>query len=380
MANVTSKALVPLAIASTGSGWSTALTGAIAGLVGLVTAAWAEPPANEPPITGGVLIYYANETQRDAIDSPNYRRLLAALGASGSAKAKRIIDNLRIDAEVFPTIVENETAAILRRAIALGFHARVFTNALAIRGQYLRFDPGVDHWQFATLPPLPPSSDSVLIGAPLSRPEGLRAALAQVGADAALPRGDLVLVTKSHGDDEMALLPRVFADLSTVSRDELIRELDAPAGPAEVPAWSRPKGVTKREFWLILAEFARATPSEFALVFREACRSGVASVREYLDTPQEVRRFAHSGGRSLRYGEVDYDKLLAGLVSQRSLSEQLARGLEEQGLQITTAGGLRTSVLRRLLVAAKPAILFVPLLAWIWWYLRAVRRATSKNA
>ena len=53
----------------------------------------------------GVLVFYANETPRDAVSSANYQLLFDALHTSGISDAARVIRALTQDAEIFPALL-----------------------------------------------------------------------------------------------------------------------------------------------------------------------------------------------------------------------------------------------------------------------------------
>lgn len=323
-----------------------------------------------------VLIYYANETLPEVLNSRNYRRLFELLTRNGSEAAVQLEKSLKADAEKFPAEVEQDIRAVLHSAADYGFAAVVFTNALARNNQFMIFDGRRQMLRLDSFPIFPVDSSPVLEYSPLSRPDALRSA---IEAATSLPITEgrrFILITNSHGDRTMALMPRVYADLSRVE----IEEFDAfllspPASETLRPAWASYQGTTKEQYWRILAESSNST--NLALVVRQACQGGVLSISEAMAVPDKVDWIATSGKRDWKYGEVKYLQILANLLPEGILSEQLRSRLAAQGLEVATREQLLGLILLERLNAAVPGLLFLPLVVWLCWY--AFRQYHSKS-
>jgi hypothetical protein len=63
-----------------------------------------------------VIIYYANETPSQALESANYKELLSALPESKSSLGKEVADSLVADGLHFPVIVARDVADLSKVA------------------------------------------------------------------------------------------------------------------------------------------------------------------------------------------------------------------------------------------------------------------------
>jgi len=337
-----------------------------------LTAVWLAPRGDGVGASNRLIVYYANETLPDLAQSTHYKLLFRALEASGSKRSRRAIDGIRHDLRVFPKLVEKEVATLLRHARRLSIHARVFTNRLAVTGRYLRYRPGDAGWRVARAPAPATKSDRILSQSPLSRQAALRAALLTLAQDGKARWKEVVLITSSHGDDRLALMPRVSTDLRGVSTAEFLRHFEGRAGQSR-PAWGRSRGTTKTGYWKALAEAAKKGGFRYDLVYRYACRSGVSTKEEYEALPRSVRRLAHYGTEDVATAAIDLNRLLSAARPGAALSPVLAKGLQQQGAQLSVRRGTGNPVID-MLWRLSPALLFLPLIVWLLWAFPAWRR------
>jgi hypothetical protein len=321
-----------------------------------------------------VLVFYANETTRDAASSENYQRLFGALRSSGNANAERWVSILTRDAELFPAIVERQVELISQVAKASGFTAIIFTNALARRGLYRVIQSTgaeIDRPAFKTLKPAP---SIVLAGYPLARPEALREAIDIVAGLPETQRRNVVLVISSHGDETMALMPRVVADLSRVARETFIAALRSRTHSDHMPTpWvTRDAGVSKQAFWQILNNTGR--PLRFSMIVLDSCQSGVLTYSEYSEIPINLGKVAHSGNRYIRRDEISYDALFGGYSGEQLLSEHMAKQLRAQGIEVVPRRDLLLPLIARSILNISPFALVLPLLLWLLWLTRVLCR------
>jgi len=321
------------------------------------------------PLHQEILVYYANETQPDAVGSENYQWLFRALSASGVASADTIVQRIRDDAEQFPTEVNLHVDAIARSARFHGFEAMVFTNELARKGLYLSVD-GMGGAQ--KLIPFPAGhaggDDPVFAFSPLSRPETFRAALTTAAALAKSRGRNLILITNSHSDRDTALMPRVFAAYTELGLEQLSARIRAVLGggnPAPGQA-AAPLGITKHIYWRLLHESGAG--ERLTLVVRQGCHTGVSSLSEYLLVPGALKEIASSGVRRMKLDEVDYESLLGRLSPKLTLSEQIKLGLREQGMDVQSRVTVLAEIASARLHRVNPAIYFVPLILWLTFY------------
>lgn len=343
-------------------------------------------PAGATPPRHQVIIYYANETTESAVRSPTYAVLQAALHRSASPAAARLREILDFDARVFPEAARADTAALQRAAARVGADLAVFTNAMALEGKYLIQPGATGASELRPFAVPPPAAGSVLAPSPLSRGEVLRAALALVADFYPSDSLDAILITNSHGAGAFALMPRVFTDLSQAEPDALLAEFEGrrAAAPPAGTAGRAPQGTTKLQYWRVLAELGATRGVRFALVFRQACESGVSSWEEFRALPANVGAIAHTAGGRISYRDIDYEAVLGAAPPAEGLVGHVAAELRARGVHVDAPGTMWTWLVREAAVAFWPYLLFVPLGLWVAWYgpplLAAAWRAMSRPA
>lgn len=344
--------------------------------VALLVAEWSlvvgRAPADFEPHR--VVVYYANEASAAAARSPNEIALLSALRKSNTPLAKQLIDSIAADQRFFPEIVRRDVRALQADAERDGFDLFVFTNELALRGGYLaraaRGRPALQRW---VLPPEP--RDPVLDTSPLSRPDVLRAALSAVERRAP-PGSDVIFIANSHGSDGMALMPRVNADMSIAKPADVLSELRAV--DSATPIWAHLKGTTKVAFWQALAEADARGALRYALVFREACASGIASWDEYRAWPSDVALVADSGRANLDPSAIEVGADVDVPATDPAWSTAVASRLQRNGIAVETKRGAALGMLWLTLGSVPAAVYFVPLIAWVFWYVLTERVRRSR--
>jgi hypothetical protein len=315
-----------------------------------------------------VLIYYANETSEHAASSPNYSTLFAELRKSSNPLVARLAQLVAHDAEVFPTIVRRDIEDLSRAAMHFGFDLATFTNAMAVDNRY-RFVGGASGSVETRRFPEPAAASSpILTTSPLSRPDVLRSALLEVSRGYPVDGLDVVLIVNSHGSGDMAMIPRVNADLSSPDRAlALIRLLES-GGAGNAPAWTALQGTTKLEFWRMLRDVSSARGVRFLLVFREACSSGVAGWTELSLVPPSVEAFAHTARETMKPIELDYGAMFAAGPAVEDWIARLSGGLQHHGIHVSTRRTLWVWPLFITLGSIPTTLFFVPLVGWLAWH------------
>jgi hypothetical protein len=278
-----------------------------------------------------VLIYYGNETTAAAAASRNYRVLLASLRAYGGREGSDIADAIDDDAKISPAIVRAEVQSLLHGCGRLNADIAIFTNELTLAGRFLfcrAASHGVETVSFGGINPSP---DNTLNLTPLSRSEYLQAALEQVGTLFPGRPIDAILLTHSHGQPDMALMPRVSADVADLDAATLRHILDFRDSK---PSWAAAKGTSKVEYWRVLSEISRTYGTRFVLVFRQACESGFDSLAEFRTVPASVNLVAHTAMGDLPYGKIDYDALVSAAAGTPAFAQALADNLRAQGIHV----------------------------------------------
>jgi hypothetical protein len=323
-----------------------------------------------------IVVYYANETTDRAYNSENYQKLFDILGQSRNPAAAEIMAALRSEMTEFTAAVQKDTAALLQAAKAQGFDLIIFTNALALDGHFNFYSASEGRVETRRFPDAPAPQDPVLEYSPLARATVFQATLEEAASLYPAGTPDAVLITNSHGTPDMALMPRVNIDLSSVAPEEVLRLFDGD-DQFERPPWAALRGTDKVAYWEILGEVSEKTQMQFALVLRLACQSGLASWREYRAIPESVRLIGHTAEYSIAVGAFDAAGLFGGNETA-DWFDVLTSQLEKQDVYINSRAALS---LWLVLVALRwpPAwAYFVPLGLWLcWMVLRARRRHLS---
>lgn len=311
-----------------------------------------------------IVVYYANETTPQAAHSPNTAKLLAILDNSANPTARAMAKSLRDDEAKFGAAVKSDETVLIAAAQQRGFGLILFSNALALDHKFLLLRHG-GSIESVPLPDEAPAPTEALSTSPLARPDYLAAALREVTA--LYPdHPDVILITNSHGAGDLALTPRIFADLAVVKAGELEHELETPPKPGEAPpVWASYPGTTKAEYWRVLTN---AKGLHFALVVRDACESGVSSWREWFALlPSDVSALAHTGNALIDYGAIDFRAAFVPDPRDASLAAGLAGSLQRQGLHVDGKTALLFGFALRQMAAVPVVLYFVPLALWLCW-------------
>jgi hypothetical protein len=312
-----------------------------------------------------ILIYYGNETTKRAAASKNYSVLLTALRAYRGGEGRAIADAINADATMSPAVVQGESQVLLQSCGRLNTDIAIFTNELTLGRRFLMCRGAAHTVDFLPFGDLDLAPDNILDLTPLSRPEYLQAMLEHVAAlfpDVAIKA---VLITHSHGGIGMALMPRVSADVANIDSGVLGRILEFRTSE---PSWAALKGTTKAEYWRALAEVSRKYRMRFALVFRQACESGLDSWTEFRMIPESVKLIAHTAMSDLPYGKIDYESLLSAAEAAPDFAGALASNLRGQGMHVDDRETFLFWLGPVYLWSLPSMIWFSPLALWICWF------------
>jgi hypothetical protein len=330
----------------------------------------------EPAPRHAVLIFYANETSQAAAHSENYAKVLAVLRRAGGAQAEQASASIVRDAERFPALVQRDIGDLLAAAQRWKFDAAVFTNEMAFAGRYLLYRAATDKIEQVSLPEIPPTTSVILATSPLARPDVFRSALTAVAAQYPRNSLDAVLITDTHGSGEMALIPRVNADLSRPDAERQMQQLLESDDNGVPPEWAELPGTGKLAYWQTISDVSAAYGVRFPLAFREACDSGLRTWREFAMLPDSVGSVAHSAMGVLDSADISYARIFADFRPGGDWQSVLAAGLRGDGVHVNGRWTIWLWVALIGLGSVPPILFFVPLGAWLIWYLAgvAVRR------
>lgn len=264
-----------------------------------------------------VLVYFANET---CISLSRLRRIEARiewLRRYGDPAAIATAERVAEDLDRFPTSTHRQVLQlleVLRRAdeAAAPVAALVFTNETASRGWYVLHAGGTSRKV-----PLPgvDASHPTLEDVPLCSPAGLRGTLRETAARFAPDEHEYLLITRSHGTQDMAITHAMFE----AALDRPPAATPQPVTPSNL-GWaelgvrglgfrglgergmgekgmilgdrvlaSAGVGVTKREYLDVLEEAGDALGMVFKLVFMDSCGSEIPE-----DLAREIPRNIHA--------------------------------------------------------------------------------------
>jgi hypothetical protein len=311
------------------------------------------------------IVYYANETVKQVSDLVQFAKLQAILRRSRSQAGDRLIKKLQGDVELYPQIVERESAALQAMAKRSYTNLAIFSNKLALEGHYLFYDAESDTLQRHTFAIGQKEDGPFIALAPLSRPDVLREALETAVRAASQPVSSVVLFVNSHGTIETALMPRINVDLSIATEDEILQRVRS-GSAGEPPRWAMPHGTSKIEFWSILGQISGGQNVRFPLVVRLACQSGLSSRAELAAIPPSVERFAHTGLSSPSTGDID----LAAAFSKAKGTDWLASmpdALRDAGFKVDTPQSLSLWLIPIALRQIPIIVYFLPVFGWFVW-------------
>lgn len=316
----------------------------------------------EPGSERYVVVYYANETTTETLESEPYQKLQNILALSGHPLAHKLAASVAQDARLFPASVRFKTSEFIAQARRRSFDLAIFTNELALEHQYLFFNAAAQELERAVFPAKSSTAHPFLKAAPLSQAEAIEQALNTVVrrySDASLR---ILLIVQSHGTHEMALMPRVSTDVDQVTPAELILALDEDAG-TPLPNWARLQGTTKAEFWRTLGRQGSAHPNiTFPLVILASCESGLGGWEEYWAIPSTVGLIAHTGMRQLSTRSEPLDLVLGNADGSLSLSDVLP-AVRQAGFDVDTKVSLTAWLVPLALWQLPLFLYFLPLAA-----------------
>jgi hypothetical protein len=348
--------------------WRLGVSWAAAAFIGIWSNAIAATADTQFDDRHQIVVFYADETTAQAVRSANYTILLSALRSSANPLAAKIADNLITDATAYPAAVRAEATALLAAARVHHFNLAIFTNALALDGQYLLYRTSTGRQETRALPALPAAPSPALATSPLSRPGYFRQSLDEIARLYPPDSLDVILITNSHGGGDLTLTPLVFADLTTAKVSELSAALAAPDINVVRPLWAAYPGTTKVEYWRVIATIGSERGVRFPLVFRQTCESGISSWHELFSVPDNVGLVAHTANGSLDYVAIDYASVFDRDVHRSALVAHVAKELERQHIHVNGAANLWLGLAYADLVRLYPYLMFLPLVLWVLAY------------
>ncbi len=260
---------------------------------------------------GEVLIIYANETALTEQQLQDWNTLEDWLTSSSRKETREIARQLKIDRVEFAAALERELLQIrsVLPKTRPGLTVVVFSNRLSRSGKYIIGQSGTPVWATRTFDPSP--LDPKLVGHPQSSPATLAAVLKEVASKFDTAQHNFILLSKSHGNDKMAITPRVTLTPSETNRQELLALLDTHTLPSEFPDWyGRRVGVSKSEFFDIIRISGSRDGMYFSSVVMESCDSSLSEPDHSPLIPKNIGNVFVTVGHQTEYQNLDYQQLL----------------------------------------------------------------------
>jgi hypothetical protein len=223
-----------------------------------------------------VLIYYANATEPDSVESASYDTIVTWLATAGDARLQRMADRINRDRQLFPAVVDWERQAIESAAegSALDLGIVILTNGLSRRGLIRVRHPGgrgftEQRFEF------PKSDLEVLHANPLADANVFSAVLRRVAE--IFPPSDhrFVLVTKSHGSKTHAVMPRLAILATDTDRDTILATASGSAPQSDRAPWDARIGISKQLYLETLGRAGVVDGMRFEAVVMESCHGAI---------------------------------------------------------------------------------------------------------
>jgi hypothetical protein len=265
-----------------------------------------------------LLIYYANETVPEILDSRNYQALLSVLDGMQNQIGFAAAEDLRSDTQTFRAKVFKDVNSLRNAAQSGAIDLAVFTNTLVLQSKYMVVRSGTEESRPFSNPRS--AYDPVTEYSPLSSRTNFGFAMIEALREYT-DKDEIILIVNSHGSEKFAVVPRVAADFTSVSAETLRQQLENQQGDDLELQSAELRGIKKADLWKELDSATQAAHVNLALVFLETCASAASSWNEYFSIPSTVSYVAHSGFRPISLEQFDYT--LLSEWEQRAHHDQL---------------------------------------------------------
>jgi len=324
-----------------------------------------------------VLIYFANETAPEGDEARNYDVILGWLRSGEHPIHARTVASLERDRRIFPAAVDIEVSDLMDKIpeSKRGPEAVIFTNRLVRQGKCLLWKHGSTSFNEVSFA-ISPNSNYILASNPLSRTDALPAVLAFVAKEFDPHQHNFILVTKSHGSNKKAIIPRLAVRAEETNQEELLKVAKGQMTEGELPEWAGKLGVSKMEYFTILAEAYQRHGMHFSLVYMEACNAYTDDIR-LGQLPENVDRLLLLG-KDAHYINILYGDIIKSIGNDIALADAMTRNLPAKFITIqhvnTPPLGKKVFTIP-LWVYCAPAAVWVAWACWRWrpW------RSTGRN-
>ncbi len=318
-----------------------------------------------------VLIYYANENSPNEAERRNYKTIIGWLRSGDTEKLQQMADSLERDTVQFPETVDAEIEVLRHRLrrVTNGVGAVVFTNRSVRSGKYLVFHDGQSAFIEGAIE-TPQHENLIEASNPLCTPEVFERCLREVARQFDPADHEFILWTKSHGNLEMAMTPRIAVRAEDTNRENLLAVAADNVDDGARPEWVKRLGVTKQQYFSTLEALGKSHGMRFSLVYVESCE-GVLGQDLKVKLPRTVDRMYTTGNEQANYVNLDLDAVFDRCTTDTPLGGAMEAALAAKFPGITRRRDGSMFIRRRYL------LYWLPLLVWVVWF---VRRRIRKRA
>jgi len=279
-----------------------------------------------------VLIYYANETSPDERESENYGKIFEFLKPLELPKAKKVVRRFEEDLHVFPKVVSEELSALAKGILVakVDLCVVVFTNQLVRNKLFYHACSGDESWKQGSVDPVP-DENFILVSNPNSNPLMLDRVFEKVAQLYEPKHHNFLFIGKSHGSDEMAIIPSLRLRFEDANKEEMVNTLTSQSkkrSETGFPAEVRRVGISKQAYY---AAFERASGlgMNFDLVFSESCFSSLPGDKSDWRLPENVQTLYASVGTYAQYTTLEYGDVISAVSAEDSLKSVLDSRLKK---------------------------------------------------
>lgn len=280
------------------------------------------------------ILYYSNESSPQGLEKETYQTIVGWLRESKEPSLVKFAQRMEDDVALFPKTVDAEISTLqtAQKQGALPVPVFAVTNRLAKKQTAWLFSPQSAEPVEYTLAIEAPSSQ-VFRENPTSSPDFFEAFLKMARDLFPSDDYDYVLITKSHGNSEMAMMPFIRLWPGDITKDEflnLAREslLTKKDSNHELPHNAHLLGVSKNAYRSTLDR----SGMQFRIVLMESCFGGpslntdVATIR----LPYNVDKLFGAIDHGVPYDNIDYGSLFALRLTPDEFVSRFEQTLHEK--------------------------------------------------
>lgn len=278
-----------------------------------------------------VFIHYTNETDPAGLDADNHRITIERLEQIDHVKARAIADNLRNEPKLMSDAISADRKLLRDQLSKLDVILCEVDNRSTREGFFQYWLPAESEARTVNFH-VAKTGDYIFDENPLATAAGLHSSLQAISQTFSPSKHRFVLVTLSHGSSELALTVKLARKHEDITTDEFQAMFSGQTIDYPLPD----VGVSKAEYFDILAAVGRETGMHFPLIVMESCQ-GVMDAPLAREMPDNVDLFFSSGHRNLEFRSLPFDEVFASTQSAEDLIPAMDRELSQQFLRIERA-------------------------------------------